>query len=86
MPQWDSSFVAWLQEKRSGPGGDRDLWTGIALVCWCLWRHRNDIVFDKAAPSKVVVLSAIATEAEMWRIARIFRGSLASVDKWRCRE
>jgi hypothetical protein len=43
-------------------------------------------VFEKAAPSKAVVLSAIAIEAEMWRIAGIFRGSLALVDKWRCRE
>jgi hypothetical protein len=86
MPKLDSSFVAWLQEKRSGPGGDRDLWTGVTLVCWCLWRHRNDIVFEKVAPSKAVVISAIATEAEMWRIAGIFRGTLALVDKWRCRE
>jgi hypothetical protein len=81
MPQMDSSFVAWLQEKRSGPGGDRDLWTGVALVCCCLWRHHNDIVFERAAPSKDVVFSAIAIEAEMWRIAGIFRGSFALVDK-----
>jgi hypothetical protein len=43
-------------------------------------------VFEKAAPSKAVVLSAIAIEAEMWRIAGIFRSSLALVDKWRSRE
>jgi hypothetical protein len=67
MPHLDSNFVAWLQEKRSGPGGDHDFWTGVSLVCWCLWRHRNDIVFEKAAPSKAVVLSAIAIEAEMWK-------------------
>jgi hypothetical protein len=86
MPHVDSCFVAWLQDKRGRPGGDRDLWTGVALICWCLWRHRNDIVFERVAPSKAAVLSSIANEAELWRVDGIFRGSLAPVDKWRCRE
>jgi hypothetical protein len=25
-------------------------------------------------------------EAELWRAARLFRGMLAPVEKWRCRE
>jgi hypothetical protein len=86
LPQMDTDFVAWLQGKRGGPGGDRDLWTGVSLICWCLWRHRNDVVFDRVAPSKSTVLSRISDEAELWRLAGIFRGFLAPVDKWRCRE
>jgi hypothetical protein len=86
MPQMDTDFVGWLQGKRGGPGGDRDLWTGVTLICWCLWRHRNDIVFDGVAPCKSTVLSRISDEAELWRVAGIFRRSLAPVDKWRCRE
>jgi hypothetical protein len=82
----DTSFVGWLQDKHGGPGVDRDLWTGVALVCWCLWRHRNDIVFERVEPSKSAVLSSIANEADLWRVAEMFRGSLAIVDKWTCRE
>jgi hypothetical protein len=33
-----------------------------------------------------MVLSKISDEAELWRVAGIFRGSLAPVDKWRYRE
>jgi hypothetical protein len=86
MPQVDTGFVGWLQGKRGGPGADRDLWTGVTLICWCLWRHRNDIVFDSVAPSKSTVLSKISDEAELWRVAGIFRDSFAPVDKWRYRE
>jgi hypothetical protein len=43
-------------------------------------------VFERVAPSKAAVLSSIANEAELWRVDGIFRGSLAPVDKWRCRE
>jgi hypothetical protein len=59
---------------------------GITLVCWCLWRHRNDVVFEGASPSKGTVLARITDEAELWRAAGLFRDALAVVDKWRCRE
>jgi hypothetical protein len=32
MPQPDSTLVHWLQDKKGGPGGDRDLWTAVVLV------------------------------------------------------
>jgi hypothetical protein len=86
MPQADTRFIPWLQSKRGGLGKDRDLWTGIALVCWCLWRHRNDVVFEGASPSRETVLARITDEAELWRTAGLFRDALAVVDKWRCRE
>jgi hypothetical protein len=36
MPQLGTTLVSWLQEKKGGPGGDRDLWTTTVLVCWSL--------------------------------------------------
>ncbi|KAM0878408.1 hypothetical protein ACQ4PT_034897 [Festuca glaucescens] len=86
MLQPDTMLVCWLQEKRGGPGEDQDFWIGVTLICWCLWRHRNDIVFEGVAPSKVAVISRISDEAELWRLAGLFRGVLALVDKWRCHE
>jgi hypothetical protein len=55
-------------------------------MCWCLWRHRNDIVFEGASPSSGVVLRKILIEAEVWRAAGLFKARLASVDRWRVGE
>ena len=86
MPSQDAKLVPWLQAWGGGKEIARDFWTGAALVCWCLWTHRNDVVFDGAAPSPAVVLSKISVEADLWRIARLFRSSLAPVDRWIVRE
>jgi hypothetical protein len=52
----------------------RDYWTGIALVCWFLWRHRDDIVLKGAPPSSAAILRMIMCEADLWRLAGLFRG------------
>jgi hypothetical protein len=33
MPQPDTTLVSWLQEKKGDPGGDRDVWTTMVLIC-----------------------------------------------------
>jgi hypothetical protein len=53
----------------------------MVLICWYLWGYRNDVVFEGVAPSKDVVTQKITKNAELWRAARLFRGSLAPVDK-----
>jgi hypothetical protein len=40
-----------------------------------MWLHRNDIVFEGAAPSLAVVLSKICVEAELWRVVKLFKTS-----------
>jgi hypothetical protein len=44
---------------------------------------RNRVVFEGATPSKVVVVTKISDDAELWRPAGLFRGVIAPVDKWR---
>jgi hypothetical protein len=56
---------------------------GIALVCWCLWRHHNDVVFEGTSLSLTSVLRKILAEAELWRVAGLFRGRLVLVEGWR---
>jgi hypothetical protein len=51
-----------------------------------LWRHRNDIVFEAATPSSRSVICKILAEAEVWRVAGLFRAKLASVDRWKVGE
>jgi hypothetical protein len=63
-----------------------DFSTGITLVCWCLWRHRNDIVFEVTTPSLGSVIRKILAEAEVWSDAGLFRARLASVNRWRVGE
>jgi hypothetical protein len=81
-----SAFVDWLRSWHGRRDDLRDFWTGIALVCWCLGRHRNDIVFEGATPSSGSVIRKILAEAEVWRAAGLFRAGLASVDRWRVDE
>jgi hypothetical protein len=40
---------------------------------WCLWRHRNDVVFDGATPSVKTVKTRIKEEYERWPSAKFFR-------------
>jgi hypothetical protein len=56
------------------------------LLCWCLWRHHNNIVFEGATPSSGSVIRKILADAEVWRDAGLFRAKLASVDRWRVGE
>jgi hypothetical protein len=57
----------------------------VALVCWCLWKHQNDIVFE-GAPSPLAVLRNIRREAELWKAAGLFKAELTTVDRWRLGE
>jgi hypothetical protein len=42
-----------------------------------MWRHRNDVVFEGAAPSPLAVLHLICREAELWKAAGLFKTELA---------
>jgi hypothetical protein len=86
LPTQMSVFVDWLRSWHGRRDDLRDFSTGIALVCWCLWRHRNHIVFEGATPSSGSVISKILAEAEVWRAVGLFRAGLASVNRWRVGE
>jgi hypothetical protein len=40
-------------------------------------------VFEGAAPSPVAVVHLIRREAQLWKVAGLFRAELAQVDRWR---
>jgi hypothetical protein len=63
-----------------------DFWIDISLVCCCLWRHHNDIVFEGAPLSFGSVIRKILAEAEVWRAIGLFKVKIASVDRWRVGE
>jgi hypothetical protein len=43
-------------------------------------------VFEGAAPSPVAVVRLIRGEAQLWKVAGLFRAKLAQVDRWRIGE
>ena len=43
--------------------------TLVTLVVWCLWKHRNAVIFDGQRPAVPRVLRCIREEAEAWCLA-----------------
>jgi hypothetical protein len=84
--QLDPSKGAWLKLFATRSKCDPLASSNLALVCWCPWRHRNDIVFEGGAPSSVVVVRLIRGEAQLWKVAGLFRAELAQIDRWRLGE
>jgi hypothetical protein len=41
----------------------------MVLIPWCIWRHRNDCVFNGAQPSVARVLASAGDEFNMWCFA-----------------
>jgi hypothetical protein len=52
------------------------MWTVIILVFWCIWRHRNDVVFNGVPAAHLTIRDRISTEFDRWRLAKLFRGTL----------
>jgi hypothetical protein len=86
LPPDGISLADWLQSWRGRAADVRDYWTGVALIFWCLWRHRNDVVFEGATASPHMVIRNIRREAELWKAAGLFKADLAVVDRWRIGE
>jgi hypothetical protein len=53
------------------------MWRAIILIFWCIWRHRNDVVFNGAPPSQRSIGENIKAEYDRWRQAKLFRGAFS---------
>ena len=73
VPAADTGLIEWWSSLTCPSADRRDLWTAIILVFWCIWRHRNDVVFNGAAPEAVAIKRRIKEEFGRWRLARLFR-------------
>jgi hypothetical protein len=49
------------------------LWAAIILVFWCLWRPKDDMVFDRASPAVDAIKTRIREEYKQWHLAKLFR-------------
>jgi hypothetical protein len=73
LPLADTELIHWWTSRPCPKETRRDLWTSIILIFWCIWRHRNDVVFNGARPDVGVILARIREEYSRWRLARLFR-------------
>jgi hypothetical protein len=46
----------------------------IMLVFWCIWKHRNDVVFNDGRPGVRKIIQMIRLEFEALKTAGLFRG------------
>jgi hypothetical protein len=61
--------------------GVSPLGNSMVRICWCLWRHRNDVVFEGVTASPHTVIRNIRREAELWKATGLFKAELALVDR-----
>lgn len=46
VPKEDSPLMHWWIGKLAPKKDRKDLWTAITMVFWCIWKHRNNVVFN----------------------------------------
>jgi hypothetical protein len=65
-------FLQWWSSLPCPRASRRDLWTAVIMIFWCIWRHRNDVVFNGARPGVGAIRCRIKEEFQGWRLARFF--------------
>lgn len=79
MPVGQVSLMQWWSGlSLGGRKVCRDFATGSILICWCLWRHRNAIVFEGARPCVSQVAHTIEQEGTAWMSAGLFKDEIMS--------
>jgi multisubunit Na+/H+ antiporter MnhE subunit len=68
LPATDVELLQWWTSLPCPKATQRDLWTAIILIFWCIWRHRNG-----ARPDVVAIETRIREEHSRWHLARLFR-------------
>ena len=67
----DQSFDEWWRKVDNSASGDlrKGLNSLVILGAWSIWRHRNERVFNGAAPNVNMVLALAREEAHWWSLA-----------------
>ncbi|PNT66920.1 hypothetical protein BRADI_3g18577v3, partial [Brachypodium distachyon] len=66
MPDQDSTMASRWQNIQASPKDKKMIATSAALICWSIWKHRNEVVFEKMRPRHRVIIRAIQLEGEAW--------------------
>lgn len=81
-PEWaptaERKLVDWCNSCASTSPRGKDIRTILSLVMWELWKHRNAVVFDSAAPSVKAVIDRVVSEGRAWKTAGLLKIDLGS--------
>lgn len=59
------TFANWLEGKlKDSDGGKRQR---LAMICWALWKARNELVWNNKGPKIDVVMALVYTSLENWK-------------------
>jgi hypothetical protein len=62
LPPADVEILQWWTSRPCPKATQRDLWTSIMLLFWCIWRHHNDVVFNGARPDVEAIKARVREE------------------------
>jgi hypothetical protein len=67
----EASFDIWWENVEVAATGDmrKGLNSLVIFGAWCIWKHRNDYVFNGSAPSVAAVLTMAREEDRLWSLA-----------------
>lgn len=75
-PSGTDVLTEWCITKNDNGHRVKDIRAIMVLVMWCIWKQRNDIVFEGATPSIPRLARTIEREGRSWRTAGLLKGDL----------
>ena len=51
------------------------LMVGAAAICWSIWLHRNEVIFDKKSPNHLPVIFMATHWLRMWSLLQRQQGT-----------
>uniref|UniRef100_A0A0A9HCR7 Uncharacterized protein n=1 Tax=Arundo donax TaxID=35708 RepID=A0A0A9HCR7_ARUDO len=77
--QHDNTFADWWRRVQRWAGKEKQKGMNSLIIpgAWLLWKHRNDNVFNSAAPRVEVVLQEVSMEAQLWIMSERSQRSVA---------
>jgi hypothetical protein len=79
LPYGYSEQIEWRTSSPYPPSHKRDMWTTLIIIFLCIWRHRNDVFFNGAIPSHMIIREKTKVEYDRWHRTKIFRGVVFSL-------
>ncbi|PNT77314.1 hypothetical protein BRADI_1g61015v3 [Brachypodium distachyon] len=67
IPAQESTMASWWQNVQASRKDKKVIATSAALVCWSIWKHRNEVVFEKLKPKHQAIIWAIQLEGASGR-------------------